>query len=162
MINGFVRRHTRSYIGTPIQTQALFIGTPKPLSHIVIPMAQIAGQRIRGIRKTLGLTQGELAARAGIKQGTLSELETGVSQRPRGDSLIRIAKALDVDPDWLVTGKGSPARAAKPDEEQQELWAIWSDLSAPNRSALVAAARGLLSSQPKPTKGSPFPAKHRP
>lgn len=121
-----------------------------------------AGQRIKGMRVSLGITQGELAKRALMKQGTISELESGVSQRPRGDSLVRIAKALDVDPDWLITGKGSPVRAAKPDEDEQELLVIWHDLTPANRVGLMAAARGLLSSQPKPTKGAPFPAKtHR-
>lgn len=118
-----------------------------------------AGQRIKGMRVSKGLTQEGLAKLAGMKQGTLSELETGISQRPRGDSLVRIAKALEVDPEWLVTGKGSPARAMQPDEEQQELLAVWAALNIVNRGAVLATARALLDSQPAASKTSPFPGR---
>jgi transcriptional regulator with XRE-family HTH domain len=130
------------------------IGTPNPLARIVIPMS--AGKRIKGLRKTMGLTQPELAKLAGIQQGSLSELETGETKRPRGDTLVRIAKALQVDPDWLITGTGSPARALQPDPEQQELLSLWSDLADANRHAVIATARALVGSQPKPTKNAPF------
>lgn len=115
-----------------------------------------AGERIKDLRKSMGLTQPELAELAKIKQASLSELETGETKRPRGDTLVRIAKALQVDPDWLITGAGSPARAVQPDEAQQELLAIWNDLAEANRIALMATARALLGSQPKPTKNAPF------
>lgn len=103
----------------------------------------------------MGLTQSELAVLAKVKQASLSELETGESKRPRGDTLVRIAKALDVDPDWLITGVGRPTRATQTDDDQNELLLMWKDLTTPNRGALMAAARALLSSQPKPTKTLP-------
>lgn len=104
----------------------------------------------------MGLTQAELAKLAKIKQASLSELETGETKNPRGDTLVRVAKALQVDPDWVITGAGSPTRAVQPDEDEHELLQIWGDLSHPNRGALMAAARALLAAQPTPTKAAPF------
>lgn len=103
----------------------------------------------------MGLTQSELATLARVTQASLSELETGESKHPRGDTLVKIAKALDVDPDWLITGAGRPTRATQTDDDQHELLLMWKDLTDGNRGALMAAARALLSSQPKPTKTSP-------
>ncbi|MFW6150225.1 MAG: helix-turn-helix domain-containing protein [Chloroflexota bacterium] len=42
-------------------------------------------RRIRALRQHLGLTQGKLAARLGIRQQTVSEWETG-RYEPRGSS----------------------------------------------------------------------------
>lgn len=124
------------YIGTPICRQVPNIGSPKSLTDIVFAMS--TGKRIRGLRKTLGLTQGQLAKAAGVAQASISELESGESQQPRGDTLVRVAKALQVDPDWLVSGAGNPSRAVKADtEEQQEILVLWSDLSVQNRTALL-------------------------
>jgi len=60
--------------------------------------------RVKAARKYAGLTQGELAERVGIKQATVSELETGKS----GSSSFTasIAHACGVDPLWLETGSG--------------------------------------------------------
>lgn len=43
------------------------------------------GQRVRALRRHLGLTQERLAGRLGIRQQTVSEWETGMYQ-PRGSS----------------------------------------------------------------------------
>lgn len=62
------------------------------------------GTRIREARKVAKLTQKALAAKVGMAQGSLSELETGESQ---GTTLLAtIASALDVNALWLETGRG--------------------------------------------------------
>jgi len=43
------------------------------------------GQRVRALRRHLGLTQQKLAGELGIRQQTVSEWETGM-YRPRGTS----------------------------------------------------------------------------
>lgn len=50
-------------------------------------------------------SQEELARRSGVSQGLISQFENGVN---KGSSyLIAIARALDVEADWLETGKGN-------------------------------------------------------
>lgn len=78
------------------------------------------GTRIRDARKQANLTQGQLAARVGVKQSTISELETGESA---GTTLIAsFAKELGVPALWLETGKGEPypQHAQKPPEARRE------------------------------------------
>jgi transcriptional regulator with XRE-family HTH domain len=63
------------------------------------------GQRIREIRKSRNLTQRELADRVGINFTYLSRVENDRlddEQTPREDTLQRIARALDADPDELL------------------------------------------------------------
>ena len=63
------------------------------------------GQRIREIRKSRNLTQRELADRVGINFTYLSRVENDRlddEQTPREETLQRIAKALEADPDELL------------------------------------------------------------
>lgn len=65
------------------------------------------GKRIREARKDAKMSQQELAAKVGLKQGSLSELETGEST---GTTLIAtFAATLGVNALWLETGKGNKA-----------------------------------------------------
>lgn len=52
------------------------------------------------------MTQEELATKSSVKQSTISDLETGLSKSPVGTNLVSLAQALQVNPDWLATGKG--------------------------------------------------------
>ena len=62
---------------------------------------------LRALRKNAGLAQSELASRAGIGQGYLSEIETvGSKKSPSAETLIALAKALGVEQDWLLAIKG--------------------------------------------------------
>lgn len=61
--------------------------------------------RLKAAREESGLTQGQLAVAAGVTQGTISNVESGLRKNPR--ELLAIAKALGVSPDWLKTGKGT-------------------------------------------------------
>ncbi len=63
------------------------------------------GERIRRERMDKKWSQEELARRSGVSQGLISQFENGVN---KGSSyLIAIARALDVEADWLETGKGN-------------------------------------------------------
>lgn len=61
-------------------------------------------ERLKLARETAGLTQPELAGKAGVSQGTIGNIESGLRKRPR--DLLSIASALGVSPEWLETGKG--------------------------------------------------------
>ncbi|MEB2554076.1 helix-turn-helix domain-containing protein [Burkholderia cenocepacia] len=62
------------------------------------------GTRIKSARKEAGLTQVELAKKVHITQPTLSDLENGHTDST--SSLVELAMALGVRPEWLATGKG--------------------------------------------------------
>lgn len=61
--------------------------------------------RIRELRKELGLTQAEFGERLGIKANTVGNYETGL--RVPSDAIIfSICREFDVNEDWLRTGSG--------------------------------------------------------
>ena len=51
---------------------------------------------VREARKRKGLTQAQLAAKAGVRQATISLFESGNTKRVNLDVLAKIAHALDV------------------------------------------------------------------
>lgn len=57
---------------------------------------------LRQLRRDKGLTQNQLAQRAGVAQGSLSQWETGAVQ-PRLPAAARLAKALGVTTDEIIT-----------------------------------------------------------
>lgn len=61
-------------------------------------------ERLKFARKKRGLTQEQLSDAAGVAQSDISKLERGDSQKTT--SLIRLAKALRCNPEWLDTGDG--------------------------------------------------------
>jgi len=65
-------------------------------------------ERIKTKRKELGLTQSQLAKAVGIKQPSLSSIERGESKDLKATTLKGLAKALQVTPEWLETGKEQP------------------------------------------------------
>lgn len=67
-------------------------------------IAMTIGQRLKQVRKERGLTQVELAARVGMKQSTLSDLELGKSAGTT--NLAVVASVLGVNALWLETGRG--------------------------------------------------------
>lgn len=75
------------------------------------------GNRVRQARKSLGLTQKVLAAKVGMTQSSLSELETGESTGTT--SVATIANVLGVNAYWLETGLGEMVSrdAAPPGDE---------------------------------------------
>ena len=64
--------------------------------------------RLTETREAAGLSQAELASMAGVSQGTIGNIEAGIRKNPR--ELLAIAKALNVEAEWLKSGK-SPRTA---------------------------------------------------
>jgi transcriptional regulator with XRE-family HTH domain len=52
--------------------------------------------KLRALRVAAGLTQGELAAKAGISLGSVRNLEQGI-RSPSWETVQKLAVALDVD-----------------------------------------------------------------
>ena len=63
------------------------------------------GDRVKLIRKTLGLTQEQLAQRLGVGKTALSMIETGKARLSTRNRNILIQE-LNVNPDWLDGRKG--------------------------------------------------------
>ena len=61
---------------------------------------------IRELRKKRGISQNELARRAGVKQSVISYIENGRTKHPRIDTLTAIAAVLGVSVDTLVKKAG--------------------------------------------------------
>ena len=59
-------------------------------------MAQSIGANIRDKRRSLGLNQGDLAARLGLTQANVSRIEAG-AKGPSGELLLNIARELGCD-----------------------------------------------------------------
>lgn len=58
--------------------------------------------RLLEARKEAGLDLSELARRAGISKGHLSNMEKTPDYNPGADVLVKLAKVLGVSVDWLV------------------------------------------------------------
>jgi transcriptional regulator with XRE-family HTH domain len=104
------------------------------------------GLRIRHARKERKLTQAELAKAATIKQASLSELETGETKEISGPTLIALAKALGVRPEWIMLNEEpiapDPAYSLRSDE--RELIALYRQATERWKTAIkyVAQLRG--------------------
>ena len=74
-----------------------------------------AGQMVRAMRKDAGLTQTQLAERAGMSQAEISRLETGLGRHgPSVEVLNRLAKACDMRLVMAMTELSASANDGEP------------------------------------------------
>lgn len=66
-----------------------------------IPSSEMFLQRLRQAREKRGLSQGDLAKRAGLQPSAVSHFETG-QRKPSFDNLRRLADALACTTDYLL------------------------------------------------------------
>jgi transcriptional regulator with XRE-family HTH domain len=79
-------------------------------------MTMTIGQRVKYAREARDMKQHELARKVGIRQPTLSALESGKAAATK--HIIPIARALRVRAEWLQYGTG--AMEASPDRTEKE------------------------------------------
>ncbi|HZP41416.1 MAG TPA: helix-turn-helix transcriptional regulator [Candidatus Binatia bacterium] len=130
------------------------------------------GQHIRRVRTLCGLSQEEVAARAGVSQGVLSRLESGRNRATPFLVVLRVHTALaqilrEADPEVLSDDLRQmletehhvwlgPVRteAAVPNDEAdrglQELLALYQSLSDEPRQLILSLARAIARPQAKP------------
>ena len=105
-------------------------------------MANTLADRLRAARKEKGLTQTELAKKAGLAhQSNIGNLESG--RHGSSTQLHAIAAALGVKPAWLETGRGpkSATEETQPlTNEQQEWLGTWEWLTETQRKAAMQLA----------------------
>lgn len=106
------------------------------------------GNRVRGRRKELGMTQVDLARSCGITQASLSNIETGETKSLRGMTLLALARALRTTTRWIMSGKGPHEPEPQLSAQEERLLELFLDLSDTNRAAVLAAAEALKNSQP--------------
>lgn len=75
-------------------------------------MGETFGERLTRLRQQAGLQQGRLAAIAGIRQSMLSMLEADQRDGAKIQAItaIRLAEALEVSVEYLITGEERPRR----------------------------------------------------
>ena len=73
-------------------------------------------ERVKELRKSLGLTQEKFGERVGVKKNTISQIESGVNGVT--DQLrLSVCREFNVNEDWLRTGEGSMFSEPNEDEE---------------------------------------------
>ena len=65
-------------------------------------MASIIGENIKKIRKLKNISAYELAKKAGVGVATISEIESGKRATLKGDTLEKVAQALNVSPNDIM------------------------------------------------------------
>ena len=97
------------------------------------------GQNIKRLRKAQGLSQDQLAAKAGggITQGIIAALEKRDSETSK--HAARIAAALEVSVDALLTGEGPPTEkpVATLNPKQQALLGLFDGLTQRQQEDLI-------------------------
>ena len=72
--------------------------------------------RVKELRKALGLTQEKFGERFGLKKSAISQIESGVNGVT--DQLrLAVFREFNVNEDWLRTGEGS--MFVEPDEDEE-------------------------------------------
>jgi len=66
--------------------------------------------RLRELRESVGLSQAALADQAGVRQASISALETGKARRADFSTIERLAKVLGVRPHELFETVRAPGR----------------------------------------------------
>jgi len=108
--------------------------------------------RIKELRVAKGLTQAQLAERAGISRSYLTEMEN--ETKPiNSRRLARVASVLGVEPGLLLDPKKKPS-AQNPEAARERLIRLYDDLPQAQRDELLGRAERLYLEvlQPSPPK----------
>ncbi len=90
-----VPRETRTYAATPLAAS---------LASLPVKAAS-TGERLKGLRAQLGLSQEDMARRAGMPVDSYKKYEMD-KRAPGEEALGALARAAGVSVDWLSTGEG--------------------------------------------------------
>lgn len=75
------------------------------------------GQLLAQRREQLGITQAGLAARMGVSQGWITQVETG-KREPRWSTLLEFARALEMEPVFVPRQRVPAVRSLLHDESE--------------------------------------------
>ena len=124
-------------------------------SHSENPHMTTMGTRLRALRLSKQLTQVQLAARVGVKQNTLSDLERGDSKTMEAATLQALCRELVTTSAYILNGvaDGEEHEAAM---QEAELIAIFRELPPPSQAALIKDARLLREAMPTQSPAQPI------
>jgi len=74
---------------------------------------ETVSERLDYMMKKKGVNQVELAKLTGISQGRITNIVTGKTKDPQGTTIMKICKALDINPFWLIMGWGEEDNASQ-------------------------------------------------
>ena len=97
-------------------------------------------ERIRLLRKELGLNQSNFGNKIGVKQGTVAGYESG-ARTPLDAVVSSICREFDVNEEWLRTGEGEMFEQMT---EQQKLLKYTGMLLKDKDSAIVNAIQSFI------------------
>ena len=109
-------------------------------------------ERIFERLKQLSMTQKEFAETAGIQQSTISEWKKNKTN-PSSDKILAICRALDVTPQWLLSGVDPAASRGKKQEyyvvdvdtDTGTLVSEFNQLDKPQRDRILGYVAAFLS-----------------
>ena len=96
------------------------------------------GNKMLMLRKRLGLTQAEVAEKAGLSDRTYADIERG-NVNMRTDTLLHICEALCVTPDAILTESNDSFRAT-----QEEIGKKYADCSEKEKQVVLALVDAYL------------------
>lgn len=114
---------------------------------IMVFMIEFAEFLINAIQAR-GWSISEFARQAGIVQSSVSDVLNG-KVMPSEKFVIKAAYALDMPYPRLLRLAGHVKQLTIPEEEQEEIWALYSAIPPEHRSAAKAMLRGLSQSGPQ-------------
>ena len=102
------------------------------------------GDRLRYLLEIRGYSQVALAKKIGITQAAISNLVTDSSRKPSAPTLLKLAAALQANPDWILTGEGDPFEMNVVNRKsEKELLEAFRNMNAQGQAALIAAAKAM-------------------
>jgi transcriptional regulator with XRE-family HTH domain len=102
------------------------------------------GERIRWLIEARGYKQTELAQKMDLTQATISNWLTGHSRKPSAPSLLKLAAALQCNPQFIVDGTGDPWQMdVITAESEQTLLSSFRNMDPAAQAALLAAAKAM-------------------
>jgi transcriptional regulator with XRE-family HTH domain len=110
---------------------------------------ETVNERVKLLRKTLGMTQVEFAEKLGIYGGSISVIEAGVRTGVTNQNIFlictpnRLQDGKTVNQDWLRTGKGEMFIPQPSADERLKLFEDGKELP-PEEAELIGVYRELL------------------
>jgi len=105
-------------------------------------------KRLRELRESKSLSQGDIERRSGLLRSYISRVEGGYT-KPSLATLEKFAKALDVEPyQLLFEGQGKPTSPKLPEQTSlsgpaKRLVKLFEGMSSPNRTLVMTMAQKL-------------------